>query len=147
MIKFSNQSDRKRPIFGRFGSRKKSNSHRGFLRSLPKESILVAAPARSKRWIWRAAFKRIMEQAGKSSCFQTFKAQRVFDGFESFKFSFKAERLKYFLIFLALLLALQYGQKDLIKSRGISQHGMIHKGISSLAGITKIDLKFTELSF
>ena len=34
----------------------KFNSHSGCLRSLPKESILVTAPARSKRWIWRAGF-------------------------------------------------------------------------------------------
>ena len=60
LIKFSDQSNRKRPIFGRFGSRNKFNSHRGRLRSLPKESILVAAPARSKRWIWRTAFMYIL---------------------------------------------------------------------------------------
>ena len=33
-----------------------SDPHCGCLRSLPKESILVAVPARSKCWIWRAAF-------------------------------------------------------------------------------------------
>ena len=34
LIKFSDQSNRKRPIFGRFGSRNKFNSHRGRLRAL-----------------------------------------------------------------------------------------------------------------
>ena len=41
LIKSSDQSDRKRPSFGRFGRRDKFNSHQGRLRSLPKESILV----------------------------------------------------------------------------------------------------------
>ena len=60
LMNFSGQSDRKRPIFGRFGSRNKFNSHRGRLRALPRESILFAPPA-LQRWIWGAALRSITD--------------------------------------------------------------------------------------